>query len=185
MVDKIKFFTELDALGRNKVKDKVTQYAFRKKELSLVQEWFCLEPLRDFKTWVYHPLKQGKIVMFSEAIDLYQKGWTDAPRKYPPGVRAHWYKIIIYFRPKKSAFNTFWINNREKVYVGVLIGVLSGTLMFFTNYLLGNFIKSDPSTAAPQQSAPQLKSQQTNTNTTENPKPSLPIKQPNVKNKKN
>ena len=170
MGDKFKFFAELDTMGRNKVKDKVTQHAFRKKELSLVQEWFLLENGRDFQTWVYHPLKDGKMAMFSEAINLYQKGWTDGPRKYPPGLRGTWYKIIIYFRPKKSAINTFWINNREKIIVGVVIGVLSGTLMFFTNHFLTKYFRSDPSKASPQQSAQQLKSRQTSTTMNANPK---------------
>jgi hypothetical protein len=169
MINKSKFFADLDAIGRDKVKVKVEQRTFRKDELSLVQEWFRAQPNRDFQTWVYHPLKDGKIVMFSEAIDIYQKGWTDAPKKYPPGARGAWYKIVSSYRPKKSAFNTFWINNREKVYVGVLIGILSGTLMFITNYLLGNFFKSDPSTAAPSQSVQQSRSQQTNTNKSEHP----------------
>jgi len=100
MIDKNRFFSELDALGRNKIKDKVTQHVYRKNELRLVQEWFRAQPDRDFKTWVYHPLKDGGIVMFSEAMDLYQKGWTDAPRKFPAGLRGLWYKIVLYFHPR-------------------------------------------------------------------------------------
>lgn len=96
MVDKNKFFAELDTLGREKAKIKVRQNAYSKKELRLVQEWFRTQPNRDFKTWVYHPLKDGKIVMFSEAIDLYKHGWVDGPHELPPGLRGLWLRIISY-----------------------------------------------------------------------------------------
>jgi len=123
-----------------------------------------MSKLSDCETYVYHVLKQPdkKCVSRSEAMKLYKEGWTDEPGKYPPGLRGIWYKIVLYFRRKKSAFNTFWINNREKVYVGVVIGVLSGTFLVFTTYLVNRFILNHPNKESSQQPE-QLQSQQTNT----------------------
>ena len=136
MIDKTKFFAELDALGRDKIKFKVEQRTFRKKELTLVKEWFCAQPFRDFKTCVYHPLKPGKVVMFSEAIDLYQKGWVDGPHKFPHGIRRLWYRFISC--SKLQAF-LLWHDRESKPttkWITISLFSLIGTLWTFP---LGNF----------------------------------------------
>ncbi len=124
MIDKNRFFSELDAMGRDKVKVKVEQRAFHKKELSLVQEWFRLEYGRDFQTCVYHALKPTQQVAFSDAIVLYQKGWTDAPYKYLPGFRGYWYRFIHYLRPIGITLKMFWLNHWKWI-ITTMIAVIA------------------------------------------------------------
>ena len=111
-INKDKLFSELDSLdsidGR-KVHEIFRQHTFSKYKIKLYQEWIHQKPERNYKTWVYHEfyLPKGKVVSLSEAVELYQKGWT-LPANFGKGLWGKWYKFRAFLH---TTLKEFWLKH--------------------------------------------------------------------------
>ena len=81
---------------------------------------------KDYDTWVYHALKEAKVVKFSEAKKLYKKGWRDSPNEKVlfSGVRGKWYKILIIYCNFIKKISPHWDSYKIVVVLLMIIGVV-------------------------------------------------------------